>query len=70
MSKNFATFIFVNPFTLAAEVIWGLRNLSRKWQHMKLRNNFQPALPCCLPMDRQDHFYDKIKGRSFNTSCC
>jgi hypothetical protein len=26
MSKNFATFTFVKPFTLAAEVAWGLRD--------------------------------------------
>ena len=47
MSKNFAKFIIVNSFTLAAEVTWGLRNLCRGWSHIKLRNNFQPAIPCC-----------------------
>jgi hypothetical protein len=46
MSKNFATFAFMNPFTLAAEVTWGLHNLSRGWQHIKLHIHFQPALPC------------------------
>ena len=41
------TFICVNPFTLAAELAWSLRNLSRGQRHIKLRIHFQPALPCC-----------------------
>jgi len=48
MSKNYATLTFVNHFSLADVVTWGWPNLSRGWQHIKLRNHFQSAVPCCI----------------------
>jgi hypothetical protein len=31
---------FMNPFTVADEVTWGLRKLSQGWRHITLRNHF------------------------------
>ena len=43
----FASFVFVNPFTLTVvEATWGLRNLGREWGHINLGSHFQPDLPC------------------------
>ena len=57
LRKNFAKFIFVNPFTLVAAVIWDLSNLSWGWRHINLRNHLQPALACCNNNGRTRIFF-------------
>jgi hypothetical protein len=44
MSKNFATFNFVKPFILVAEVTWGLSNLFLSVDVKKRRLKFVQAL--------------------------
>jgi hypothetical protein len=56
MSKNFATFAFVNPFTLAADVAQTWSNLSQELRHITLRSYFQFALPCFTENERTKPF--------------
>ena len=71
---KFRDVIFVNSFTPAAEVNWGLRILRRRWRHIKLAQPFPASSsllywhcgtrPCCTDIVGQDHVVLTLWGKT------